>query len=91
MKGGHIPGLGGCSAAGGDWRLQAQCENRGWVEVSWVDAVDSRPGAQGGGAEPAAAEGKLEAGQGYEIGGGGGVSESSGLSSKDTEVKETSD
>lgn len=40
--------------------------------MSWVDAVGSRPGAQGGGAEPAAAEGKLEAGQGYEIGGGGG-------------------
>lgn len=57
-----------------------------------VDTAGSRPGAQGGGAEPAAAEGKLDAGQGYEIGVcGGGVTKSSGLSSKDTEVKETSD
>lgn len=92
MKGGHIPGLAGFSAAWGEWRLQAQCENRGWVEVSWLDTAGSSPGTQGGGAEPAAAEGKMEAGQGYEIGGGAevGVTKSSGLSSKDTEV-ETSD
>lgn len=40
-----------------------------------VDMAGSCPGAQGGGAEPAAAEGKLEAGQGYEIGVYGGMSQ----------------
>lgn len=81
---------GGSSAAWGVRRLQTVCENRGWIEVSRVGTAGSSPGGQRGGAERAAAEGEMEAGQGDEMGGSGVVAKSSALPSKDTEV-ETSD
>lgn len=39
--------------------------------MSWVGTAGSSPGGWRGGAEPAAAEGEMEAGQGDEMGCGG--------------------
>lgn len=65
VKGGHIPGLAGLFSSLGNL---AACENRGCVAVSRVGTAGSSPGGRRGGAEPAAAEGEREAGQGEEMG-----------------------
>lgn len=63
-------------------------KNRGRREISQIGTTESSPRGQTGGAEPAAAEGAIEEVQRNEM--RGGITKSSG-SSKDVEVKETSD
>lgn len=63
-------------------------KNRGCREIPQVGTTESSPGGQTGDAEPAAAEGAIEEVQRNEM--RGGITKSSG-SSKDVEVKETSD